>query len=290
MSRPKSIYKHAEAKLLYEQAYDESLTLWKVPFHSTFVKTSYGDTHVLIAGDEGAPPLVLLHGMTISSTMWYPNLEAFTRHFRIYAVDTIGDLGKTSVLKCPRTREESALWLDEVIQGLSLEKPTIGGHSMGGFLTANYTLHFPEKVNKLVLLAPAATFAKVKPSFFTYVFPAILFSKDFLIKRAYNWFFHNRQAGDAKLFQQFLIGYKHCRPVSPIVPIVFSDEELARLNVPVLLLIGEHEVIYDARIALENAKKKCKTIQAHSIPDSSHCLTVENAELVNRQIVDFLQK
>ncbi|KEO82338.1 alpha/beta fold hydrolase [Tumebacillus flagellatus] len=261
-----------------------------MPFHSTFVKTSFGDTHVLIAGQTDAPPLVLLHGMTISSTMWYPNIEELSRQFRVYAVDTIGDLGKTSVLKCPRSKAESAKWLDEVIQGLGLEKTSIGGHSMGGFLTTNYTLHYPEKVNKLVLLAPAATFAKIKPGFFTYVFPAILFSKDFLIKRAYNWFFHNLHAGDEKLFHQFSAGYRHCRPVSSIVPTVFRDEELARLDVPVLLLIGEHEVIYDARVALENAKKTCKTIQAHMIPDSSHCLTVENSKLVNKLMVDFLMQ
>lgn len=79
MGKQKTIYKHTEAKSRYEKAYDEVLTLWQVPFESRFVSTSFGETHVLIAGEESALPLVLLHGMTFSATMWYPNIEALSR-------------------------------------------------------------------------------------------------------------------------------------------------------------------------------------------------------------------
>jgi pimeloyl-ACP methyl ester carboxylesterase len=289
MGKQTTIYKHAQAKSFYEKAYDEVLSLWEVPFEATFVNTSFGATHVLIAGEKSAPPLVLLHGMTISSTMWYPNIVELSKQFRIYAVDTIGDLGKSAVsLRCPSNREESARWLDEVVTGLGLEKTNIGGHSMGGFLTTNYTMFYPEKVNKLVLLAPAATFAKIKPQFFTTVFPAVLFPKDFLIRRLWKWFFHKPSQGDEKLFHQFTVGYKNCRPLSSIIPTIYSDVELGKLDVPVLLLIGEHEVIYEPRIALEYAKAHCKNIQAHLIPEASHCLTVEQADMVNQLIVPFL--
>ncbi|NRF94544.1 hypothetical protein HQN89_26925 [Paenibacillus frigoriresistens] len=53
-----------------------------------------GETHIIVSGSIVAPALILFHGMTFSTTMWYPNIESLSRHFRINAVDTIGDFGK----------------------------------------------------------------------------------------------------------------------------------------------------------------------------------------------------
>src|SRR5688500_2064537 len=64
--------------LTYDQAYDLALTLWPVPFKELVVPTSHGNASVIVSGPENAEPLVLLHGMNASSTMWYPNIEALS--------------------------------------------------------------------------------------------------------------------------------------------------------------------------------------------------------------------
>jgi hypothetical protein len=53
-----------------EAIYEEKLSRWPVPFESVFVQTQYGDTHVVISGDPGNPPLVLLPGLAVTSMMW----------------------------------------------------------------------------------------------------------------------------------------------------------------------------------------------------------------------------
>ncbi|MFC1581001.1 alpha/beta fold hydrolase, partial [Thermodesulfobacteriota bacterium] len=70
------------------------------------VSTRFGPTYVNAFGSKSSPKLALLHGMGASSTMWAPNIEALSQHFRVYALDTIGDLGKSRCeVRCRRGRD-----------------------------------------------------------------------------------------------------------------------------------------------------------------------------------------
>ena len=64
-------------------AYNKALKLWKTPFHEVNIKTSFGNAHVIVSGAKDAEPLVLLHGMNASSTMWYPNVKALSKNYRV---------------------------------------------------------------------------------------------------------------------------------------------------------------------------------------------------------------
>jgi hypothetical protein len=82
-----SLFKSAEGEAKYHAAYNKVLALWGVPYESQHLATRFGATHVLASGPRAAPPLVLLHAMAISSTMWYPNIAELSRDFRTFAVD-----------------------------------------------------------------------------------------------------------------------------------------------------------------------------------------------------------
>jgi pimeloyl-ACP methyl ester carboxylesterase len=70
---------------------------------------------------------------------------------------------------------------------------------------------------------------------------------------------------------------------------VFTDAELAGLQAPTLLLIGDREVIYDPRAALARARRLIPRLTAGLLPDASHLLSAERAESVNDRIVAFLE-
>ena len=95
MENPIPIYKTLEGQSQYVAAYNDSLRLWPVPHTSTFVPTPYGQTHVITCGPENAFSLVLLHGGYASATMWFANIADLSLKFRVYAIDTIGELGKS---------------------------------------------------------------------------------------------------------------------------------------------------------------------------------------------------
>jgi pimeloyl-ACP methyl ester carboxylesterase len=101
----------------YFAAYDAVLRRWPAAYESRTISTSFGSTQVLISGPEGAPPFVLLHGMSMSATMWWPNIADWSRARRVYAVDTIGDVGRSVATRPLRTQAEYVTWYREVLDG-----------------------------------------------------------------------------------------------------------------------------------------------------------------------------
>ena len=83
------------SKTNYEKSYEKAMALWKVPVERLMVKTSYGKAHVIACGPKDGEVLVLLHGMNASSTMWYPNIKALSKKYRVYAIDFLIEPGRS---------------------------------------------------------------------------------------------------------------------------------------------------------------------------------------------------
>src|SRR5262249_51505861 len=118
------------------------------------VPTCQGETFVVACGDETAPPLLLLHGSATNSSMWMGDVSALAAHFRVYAVDVIGEPGLSAPSRPPLKSDAHARWLDDVMRGLSLERTSIVGISLGGWLAVDYATRNPNRVENLVLLSP----------------------------------------------------------------------------------------------------------------------------------------
>jgi pimeloyl-ACP methyl ester carboxylesterase len=158
MKKKLPIFATPEGRAKYMEAYEAMFTLWKVPHDGVDVKTSYGFTHVNASGPGDGDPLILLHAAGLTSTVWFANIAELSAHHRVYAVDVIGDAGKSVADRVMRKRTDYAEWLREVFDGLRIERGDLLGHSYGGWLTLNMALAYPDRLRKIVLLAPAASF------------------------------------------------------------------------------------------------------------------------------------
>jgi hypothetical protein len=94
LSRP-SAFKTPEGEARYLAAYDAALKLWPVPYDQIDIPTRFGTTHVVVSGPKDGPPLVLLHGYMATSVMWSPNVIDFSKDYRVYAIDTMGQPSKS---------------------------------------------------------------------------------------------------------------------------------------------------------------------------------------------------
>ncbi len=122
----------------YYQAYEKTLMLWDVAYSEKYVTTSFGETHCLICGDTGNPPLVLLHAASCGATIWYPNVKALSQNYAVYAIDLITEPSKSSLQRPIKGTEQCAKWLDETVNGLGLSTFYVCGLSIGGWNAANY--------------------------------------------------------------------------------------------------------------------------------------------------------
>jgi len=87
------------------------------------------------------------------------------------------------------------------------------------------------------------------------------------------------------------LGLKHFRmppETARIAANVFSDDELRAQQVPVLLLIGEREVMYDPAKALARARALIPEIEGDLVPHSSHEMCSSQYRIVDARLLDFL--
>lgn len=282
------MFKSRKGQAQYLAAYEATLRLWPVPVDSFDVPTRFGSTHVNVCGRDGAPPVLLLHGIGISSTMWYPNVASLAHSYRLYALDTIGDAGKSICTRSLRTPSDFTEWLSDVFRALRLQKAHVVGLSYGGFLALNLALSEPDRVTKLVLLAPAACLLPFAPRFYLRFFLSALLPVRALRLSLMRSMFAMPIVKGTPVVEQFLMG-KHFRGDYHVYPRVYSDDELRRVRAPTLLLLGEGEIIYDPRAALKRASL-IPDVETAIVPGARHALTFDQPKIVNRRLLQFLGK
>jgi pimeloyl-ACP methyl ester carboxylesterase len=91
----KSIFKSPALEKQYLAVYESVLAMWPVTHEPLDVPTHFGVTHVNTCGQKDLPPMVLLPGFGVNSTQWFPNAAALSSQFRVYALDIIGQPGKS---------------------------------------------------------------------------------------------------------------------------------------------------------------------------------------------------
>lgn len=285
MTKKIAIFKTDADRARYIAAYNAVLELWDIPYESSLVPTSAGQTHVIMSGTPGAPPLMLLHPGNMSATVWFPNVAALSRDFRVYAVDTLCDLGKSVPTRFLSSREASAQWLRELLDGLHLTKTALIGGSYGGWLTLNFAIHAPHYLDKIGILAPAASFAALD-------------MKAYLAMAKYNRQ-HPERAMEAFVGPGYRVHERFRRQVAEGIrsftritmkvarPTVFSDDELSQIGVPALVLYGEYEPFCDPYKALERVRCLLPRVEAELIPSAGHVLSMDHANEVNARIRGF---
>jgi pimeloyl-ACP methyl ester carboxylesterase len=148
------IYKSEAGARVVQERYLEFLKRWPISNQQLRIPTREGETFIVACGPENAPPLALLHGSGVNAGMWIADVAAWAEHFRVYAIDVIGEPGLSAPSRPPLASEAYALWLDDVMHALSLQRVSIVGASLGGWLALDYATRRTERVESAVLLCP----------------------------------------------------------------------------------------------------------------------------------------
>jgi pimeloyl-ACP methyl ester carboxylesterase len=152
---PVFVTEENRAKLMV--IYDEGLRHWPVPHEVFFVHTRYGKTHVIASGDPASPPLVLIHPMGVGGFVWSSIVAPLSQQWRTYALDTIGDVGKSELAdpdRYPTKGRDYSAWLDDVFTALDVTTADMVAGSMGGWIAMSHAICAPDRLRRLVLLGP----------------------------------------------------------------------------------------------------------------------------------------
>jgi pimeloyl-ACP methyl ester carboxylesterase len=115
--------------------------------------------HYIEAGDAKNPKVVLLHGLGASITSWQLNIAALSQKYHVIALDQVG-FGKSDKPMLKYRVGTYTDFLDKFLSELKIEKASLIGNSLGGWIAADFALKYPAKVEKIVL----ADAAGLKPN------------------------------------------------------------------------------------------------------------------------------
>ncbi|HEY2747677.1 MAG TPA: alpha/beta hydrolase [Polyangia bacterium] len=123
----------------------------------SFVATPAGRVFVHRGGKAGGAPLVVIHGWMMSHWYFRPVLDGLGVDREIFAIDLPG-FGESD-RPAPKAFAYDAAAFADVVDGvmaaLALPRADVLGHSMGGGVALTLAARHPERVQRLVVVAPA---------------------------------------------------------------------------------------------------------------------------------------
>jgi pimeloyl-ACP methyl ester carboxylesterase len=288
-------FRSAEARAEYFAALEVREKRWPIPSENRIVETSWAKTFVRVGGPIDAPPLVLIHGMAGNSLSWEPNIKALSEHFRTYAIDNPYDIGGRSVyIRDVQNLDDYMSWMDETFTMLGLkDNINIIGISFSAWLNAQYAMHHPDRLAKLVMLSPALVVQHVRVIWILRFILSMLnrsFSRSFaqwISKDAYMKGPYCKQLAEDVTNDVRMLSEK-CIPRHAVRPTKLKDEEWKRITMPTLILAGEHEKIYHPHKAVTHMNKVAPHVKMEVIENAGHDLPITQSEIVNQKILDFL--
>ena len=161
-----------------------------------------------------------------------------------------------------------AEWLEDLLDGLEVAKASLLGLSQGGWTALRFATCCPERVEKLVLLAPGG----VAPARASFILRAVVLS---MCGRrgaeALNRIVFNGQPIHPEAAHFMDVIMTHFRARIGAQP-MFTDDELRRLTMPVLLIGGARDAILPSEKTAARLSSLLPHLEAHLLPEAGHAL------------------
>lgn len=205
--------------------------------------------------------------------MWMAEVRAFAEHFRVYVIDMIGEPGLSAPSRPPLASDAHAVWLDEVLRGLSVDRTSMVGTSLGGWLALDYATRRPGRVEKLAVLCPAGIGRQKVGIVFATLLSRMFgaWGKRKLLERVLG-----RPPADpppaAKAFINFVaLINRHFRHRMVKFP-SFSNDALRRLDMPVLAIVGGRDVLLDSAQTRDRLERHAPHAEVVYLPEAGHLI------------------
>lgn len=288
--RPPSIYTSEAVRTRFMDMYDAKMAGWPLPFEDRVVETGYGPVHVIVSGPDEAPPMLLLHASGVSSWSWRVNAASLGAVYRLYAIDTIGDAGKSDYTDLGHvlgSRADQAGLYDAIMAGLGIRgAAVVVGASEGGFIASNLAIHHPERVERLILLGPmgysGAAGAVLR------IMGAQYFPLAAVQDATFRWAFSDADAVIAEFNDWFRLLMSETLPVK-VAPLPLSSEERQAIVVPTLFLFGTRDRLVGDPEAARALVADMPAARVEVV-DAGHLMAVEIPAEIDRLILDFARQ
>ena len=265
---PVSVFKSKEGRQRIFDQYNRLLSACDFKYREQYVDTSYGSTYILESGPHNLPQLLLFHGSTSNSAAWFADIKELAQYFHVFSIDLIGDAGHSAEIRLNMKSDGYAMWIRELFEKLGIQKASIMGNSLGAWMCLKFATIFPEKVERIVLLA-ASGIAPVRPSF---VFRLILYSlRGGKGGQAITRMVYGKDQIPQEVIDYLNVLSENYAPYTGEVP-VLSNSDMARLVMPVMYIAGEDDQLTNAPKCAIRLKKLLPHPTVYVLKNTGHVI------------------
>lgn len=287
----KSLFQSEEARAAMVAWHERFRSQLRTPLESRRLSTVDGETHVLVGGPADGEPLVLFHGALASSAHVLRELEPLMDHFRVHAVDVIGQSVMSADTQLDVRTNAYGQWASEVLHLLELERAHVVGVSWGGFVAQQLATASPERIHKLVLLVPAGVVPSPFASFWKLGWPLAMYRSFPSDARRAKLLGRLLSTPDDELWGPFLAEAFRAYRLDMRVPALTKDGQLADLRAPTMVVAADDDLSFPGPALLARAAELFPNLEATELIEGRHCppTTDEFRRWLAERITRFLR-
>ncbi|RFU65175.1 alpha/beta fold hydrolase [Peribacillus glennii] len=283
-----TIYK-SEGKTLITQHYDNYLKSFDFDVEQIYVDTSYGKTHILVAGPPEGKPIFIFQGGNCINPMTLSWFLPLVDKYRVYAPDTIGHPGYSDESRISAKDNSFAQWIKELMDYFNLDSSAFVGPSYGAGIILRLATFMPDKIACSVLVSPAGIRLGSKIRMIKDILlPLVLFSGTSSQKHL-NKITDTMSDNSMREIDKKIIGdvFKYIR-LEQEMPKLTTKEELLHYSSPTLIIAGKKDIFFPESRLNKVAREIIPNLIAFKTYDMGHFPSEEHLIKINNDIVEFL--
>jgi len=248
--------------------------------------------------DEGvydAPVVILIHGFPFNRRMWDKQVEVLKEKYRVIAYDVRGH-GNSDAGTGDFSIELFAHDLISLMDSLKIEKAIICGLSMGGYIALNAIENYPERINALILCDTTCKsdtsegIEKRMKAIESIRERGVETYADGSLKNFFaNESFKTKKEIIAEV-RQMMVNTTENTIIETLLALSKRKETcsvLSEIKVPVLLLVGDEDIITPPEAAIF-MHKEIKGSMLGIIEHAGHISNLENPDMFNEHLSEFI--
>jgi pimeloyl-ACP methyl ester carboxylesterase len=240
----------------------------------------------MLRGGRGTPLLVL--PPEFASNRWFPYHEALATRFQVFAPDHLG-FGESERPEWLEGLDDLVFHFVDLIVALGLERVSIIGTSLGGWVAAELAVAHPQRVERLVLVGASGLKVDGVERFDVFVHP---------IEETLTRLFHD-QSRVAQLLptdlgpEVIIRGYRESTTLARLTwnPYMYNPKlarRLRRVTAPTLILWGENDTFLPPAHAAAYAEL-IPNATLQTVPQCGHLVPFEQTDVFIRHVMAFLE-
>lgn len=261
------------------------LTAERTPAGTSYLATGQGH------------PVVLIHGVGLNKEMWGGQIVGLAPQFQVIAYDMLGH-GASQRPQPDCGLVGYADQLRELLDHLGVPRATVIGFSMGGLVARAFALHYPERLEGLVILNSVFNrSAEQRAGVIERTRQAAEHGPDANAEAALSrWFSREYQAANPAQIAAIRQTLASNDPQGYLTTYtlfatqdMYRADDLGSIHVPTLVATGELDPGSTPKMAIELAER-IPGAKVTVLEEQRHMMPVESPRLVNQMLLDFLQQ